>query len=310
MITASPRRLSVFKNVVEAGGFNAAAAQLGIAQPSVCAHVKALESQVGQPLFHRHRGSRPRLTKAGEALYGFALDMLRKSEEATLALANIRTDEAREITIAVHRDMAPSVLSAPLGAFTRKRPDMRIVTRIGTIEDVLELVRNETAELGVLLSSGAPSGLQSKLLRREPLWLVVAPDHPLTRRKAIAPAELARFPFVIGLRGSRYHQLVDAALKQMGLATYGVAMELQESAAVKEIVGQGTGIACLPRCTVEREVAAGSLVVVDVDAPAPEVEIRCVYQAALRPAVGKFLDHLRANVKESPSRAIVAASAT
>jgi DNA-binding transcriptional LysR family regulator len=307
MITASPRRLSVFKNVVESGGFNAAAAQLGIAQPSVCAHVKALESQIGQPLFHRHRGSRPKLTKAGEALYGFALDMLRKSEEATLALAHIRTDEAREITIAVHRDVAPSILSAPLGAFTRKRPDMRIVTRIGTIEDVLELVRNETAELGVLLSAGPPNGVQSKLLRREPLWLVVARDHPLARRKALAPAELARFPFVIGLRGSRYHALVDAALKQMGLATYDIAMELQESAAVKEIVGQGAGIACLPRCTVEKEVAAGSLVVVDVDAAAQEVEICCVYRAPLRPSVGKFLDHLRANVKDGPSRAIAAA---
>ena len=132
MISASPRRLSVFKNVVETGGFNAAAARLGIAQPSVCAHVKALESQVGQPLFHRHRGSRPKLTKAGEALYGFALDMLRKSEEASAALAHIRTTEAREITVAVHRDVAASFLPAPLSAFTRKHTATRIVTRIGT----------------------------------------------------------------------------------------------------------------------------------------------------------------------------------
>src|ERR1700687_4283728 len=100
MISASPRRLSVFKNVVETGGFNAAAAELGIAQPSVCAHVKALESQLGQSLFDRHRGSRPKLTKAGQAVYDFALDVLRKSEEATHALAHINASEARAITIA------------------------------------------------------------------------------------------------------------------------------------------------------------------------------------------------------------------
>jgi DNA-binding transcriptional LysR family regulator len=268
--------------------------------------VKALESQVGQPLFHRHRGSRPKLTKAGEALYGYALDMLRKSEEATLALAHIRTDTAREITIAVHRDVAPSILSAPLVAFTRNRPDMRIVTRIGTIEDVLELVRKETAELGVVLSLGVPNGMQSKLLRREPLWLVVAPDHPLARRKLLAPTELARFPFVTGPRGSRYHQLVDAALKQMGLANYKIAMECQETAAVKEIVGQGIGIACLLRCTVEKDVAAGALVAVELDAPVQEIDIRCVYRAPLRSATGKLLDHLRVHVKAVPSRAIAA----
>jgi DNA-binding transcriptional LysR family regulator len=294
MISASPRRLSVFKNEVEAGGFNAAATELGIAQPSVCAHVKALESQLGQPLFHRHRGSRPKLTKAGAALYDFALDMLRKSEEASTALAHIRTSEAREITIAVHRDAATSVLPAPLSAFTRKHPSIRIVTRIGTIENVLELIRDETADLGVLLSSGPLAGLQSQLLRREPLWLVVAPSHPLAGRKAIAPATLAKFPFVTGLRHSRYHHLVDAALKRIGLTRYDVTMEVQESAAVKEVVEQGAGIACLLRCSVAKEIEAGSLVVLDVDAPAQTLELRCAYRAPLRAPVAKLLDHLRA----------------
>jgi DNA-binding transcriptional LysR family regulator len=293
MISASPRRLSVFKHVVETGGFNAAATELGIAQPSVCAHVKALESQVGQPLFFRHRGSRPKLTKAGEALYGFALDMLRKSEEATDALADIRSSEARAITIAVHRDVAPSFLPAPLGAFTRKHPSTRIVTRIGTIEDVLELMRDETADLGLLLSAGPPRALQSDVLRREPLWLVAAPGHPLARRKAVAPVELAQLPFVAGLRHSRYQQMVEAALKRMGVPTCRVVMELEESAAVKEMVGQGAGIACLPRCTVEKEIKAGTLVLLDVKAPAQEVELRCVYRAPLRPPLASFLDHLR-----------------
>ena len=293
MISASPRRLSVFKHVVESGGFNAAAGELGIAQPSVCAHVKALEGQVGQPLFHRHRGRRPKLTKAGEALYGFALDMLRKSQEATHALAHIRSSEAREITIAVHRDVAPFFLPAPLGAFTRKHPNIRIVTRIGTIEDVLDLVRDETADLGLLLSSGPPAGVQSDVLRCEPLLLVAARGHPLARRKAVAPAELAQFSFVTGLRHSRYQQMVEAALKRMGLPACRVAMELQESSAIKEIVGQGAGIACLPRCTVEKEIAAGTLALLDVKAPAQQLELRCAYRAPLRSPVGKFLDHLR-----------------
>jgi DNA-binding transcriptional LysR family regulator len=293
MISASPRRLSVFKHVVETGGFNAAAAELGIAQPSVCAHVKALEGQVGQPLFYRHRGSRPKLTKAGEALYGFALDMLRRSAEATDALADIRSSEARAITIAVHRDVAPSFLPAPLGAFTRKHPGTRIVTRIGTIEDVLELLRDEVADLGLLVSSGPPRGMQSDVLRLEPLWLVAAPGHPLARRKAIAPAELARFPFVTGLSHSRWQQMVDAALRRMGIPAWRVAMELQESAAVKAMVGQGAGIACLPRCTVEKEIEAGTLALLDVMASAQEFELRCAYRAPLRPPLASFLDHLR-----------------
>jgi DNA-binding transcriptional LysR family regulator len=121
------------------------------------------------------------------------------------------------------------------------------------------------------------------VLRREPLWLVAAPGHPLARRKAVAPVELAQLPFVAGLRHSRYQQMVEAALKRIGVPACRVVMELEESAAVKEMVGQGAGIACLPRCTVEKEIKAG----------AQEVELRCVYRAPLRPPLASFLDHLR-----------------
>jgi DNA-binding transcriptional LysR family regulator len=79
----------------------------------------------------------------------------------------------------------------------------------------------------------------------------------------------------------------------MGVPTCRVVMELEESAAVKEMVGQGAGIACLPRCTVEKEIKAGTLVLLDVKAPAQEVELRCVYRAPLRPPLASFLDHLR-----------------
>src|SRR5262245_66455264 len=131
MISASPRRLTVFKSVVDLGGFNLAAAQLGIAQPSVGAHIKALEAQIGQPLFYRHRGSKPQLTKAGEAVYAFAVDVLRKSEETTNALAGLRKSEAEEIAIAVHRDIATQFLPERLATFARKHPKVRVVTRIG-----------------------------------------------------------------------------------------------------------------------------------------------------------------------------------
>ena len=86
-------------------------------QPSVGAHIRALESQIGQPLFHRQRGSRPKLTKAGEALYTFAVDLLRRSEETTHALDDLRKIDAHEIAIAVHRDLLSERYSAWLTAF-------------------------------------------------------------------------------------------------------------------------------------------------------------------------------------------------
>src|SRR5262245_48291445 len=227
MISASPRRLSVFKSVVDRGGFNAAATELGIAQPSVGAHIRALESQIGQPLFHRQRGSRPKLTKAGEALYTFAVDLLRRSEEATHALDDLRKLDAREIAIAVHRDLVADRYSKWLVAFAKRHPKAKIVTRTGTIEDVIALIREREVAVGFFLASGPVEGMRSEVLAHEPRLLVVSPRHPLANRKRVSPEEIARYPFVTGLRGSRFFELTDAALRQIGIGTYEVAMELQ-----------------------------------------------------------------------------------
>jgi len=293
MISASPRRLSVFKSVVDHGGFNVAAIQLGIAQPSVGAHIKALESQLGQPLFYRHRGSKPRLTKAGEALYAFTIDALKKSEEASRTLSDLRSAEASEITIAAHRDIASHLLSTRLTAFAAKFPRIRIVTRIGTIEDVLELVRNGRVHIALLLASGPLAGLRSDVLATEPLALVVAPQHPLARAQAVASAALSEFPFVTGLRQSSYFQIVDRALKKIGVAQYRIAMELQESPAVKDMVRHGAGIACLLRCTVDDEIRTGALTVVDLATPLQSLELRCAYREPIEDLTWKFVSHLR-----------------
>src|SRR5215470_11057064 len=289
MISASPRRLTVFKSVVDLGGFNLAAARLGIAQPSVGAHIKALEQQIGQPLFHRHRGSKPQLTKAGERVYAFAVDVLQKSAETTQALATMRKAETQEIAIAVQRDVATHFLPERLAAFTRKHPGVRVVTRIGTIEEVIELVRSNVVHLSLFPASGPIGGLRSEVLAHEPLTLVMSPQHPLAARPKVSPADIGSYPFVTGLRGSRYVALVRAALKAIGIERFDVSMELQESAALKEMVRHGAGIACLPRSTVTAELAAGTLVALNLAAPPQDLELRCGYRAPLTGAARRFV---------------------
>lgn len=294
MISASPRRLSVFKHVVDLGGFNAAASRLGIAQPSVGAHVKALESAIGQPLFVRHRGSRPQLTKAGEMVYAFAVDILRKSAETTHTLADLKAARTAEIVIAAHRDVAAYYLPKRLTAFSEKRPGVKLVTRIGTLEEVTELVRDQAADLGIILSLGPTAGIASEFLGNERLEFVASPAHPLATCRSVTPADLSRAPFVTALRSSRYFQMIDATLERMGVERYKVAMELQESAAIKEVVRHGKGIACLPRCTVNDEIAAGTLVALNVAAPPRDLQVRCVYRPPLFDVARAFLQLLRA----------------
>jgi DNA-binding transcriptional LysR family regulator len=298
VIAASSRRLSVFQCVVDAGGFNAAAMQLGIAQPSVGAHIKALETQVGQPLFRRQRGSRPQLTRAGEALYAYAVETLKRSAEASHLLADLRRAQAAEIVVGAHRDIAAHLLPVHLAAFARHAPKTRVVTRIGTLEEVLALVRAGDVDLGLFLAAAPVSGLHSEVFAHEPLAIVVPPGHPLARRRSIVPEQLEKLAFVSGLRGSRWANMIDNALRELGLAHCDVTMELQESSAVVRMVRHGGGAACLPLCSVAEEIAAGTLARLDLRDPLPPLELRCAWRRPLPEAADALLAHLRKAVAD------------
>ena len=302
MISASTRRLSVFKAVADLGGFNLAAEHLGIAQPSVGAHIKALEKQVAQPLFHRGRGMRAGLTKAGEALYTYAVEMLSRSEQASAALTGLEAAGSREIVIAAQRAVSNYFLPAHLAAFAERNPGVRIVTRTGTSENVLEMVRTRTVDLGLFQSLGPVPGVRSQLLVNEPLVLVVAPRHPLAQKTGITPAELSRHSFVGPLRDSHYFHMIDQVLRRIGLHDYEVSMELQDFAAVIEMARHGAGIACEMLCCVKSEIQSGLLVPLKLAGPTTTMQIRCANLSARSEPVRQLIEIMRGAVADQIAR--------
>ena len=70
-------------------------------------------------------------------------------------------------------------------------------------------------------------------------------------------------------------------------------MELEESAAAKEMVRLGLGIACLPRCTVAAELAAHSLAALKLATPLPDLELRCGHTGGLNANARLLLSELR-----------------
>ena len=76
--------LKVFESVARLGGMNRAAAELNTVQSNITARIKALEADLGWPLFER----RPRgvaLTAAGQRLMPYALRAMRLIADARRA---------------------------------------------------------------------------------------------------------------------------------------------------------------------------------------------------------------------------------
>ena len=80
--------------------------------------------------------------------------------------------------------------------------------------------------------------------------------------------DLASQPLILFDRGSSYYGLIHNLFRQAGVIP-NVAMELDSLEATKRMVEEELGIALVPLVTVERELAAGTLVRVDMSDAEP-----------------------------------------
>jgi DNA-binding transcriptional LysR family regulator len=311
MVVASMRRLDVFKAVVEHQGVNAAAEHLGIAQPSVTAHIKALENQIGTALFERQRGRRHlRPTPTGDELYRYACEAVSRSREISATLKRTQAAGAQRLTIAAQRVLANNVLPAVLADFLVHHSAARVSLHSETQELVWQLVRSGEADIALLFARQKPQDMRSQLIGSLELAFIAAPSHPLASRPSITPQELVDHAFVGGLQESEFFRLILEEMSDIGLHGCRFVLHLQDSVAVKRAVVENVGLACTFRLAIQHELSRGELVVLPVSGRTPRLPLYCVRRTSdaggeLSDAFIKHVErHIRNTAEIMPADAV------
>ncbi len=177
------RGLEYLVAVVDSGGFNAAARQLGVAAPSGHRMVRALEAELNVALIDR--STQPlRPTAYAAAYVERARGLLQQMRELDASLHDQTQAPRGSISLAVHTVVLQFVMPELLTRFHARHPEIRLdIAEAGAVRDL--------AKLGcdMLLQFGWPPP-QDAILRTlaETRWLVVAapaywarhgvPQHP------------------------------------------------------------------------------------------------------------------------------------
>lgn len=283
--------------MVDCGGVIAAADHLGIAQPSVTTHLRALEEQLGTTLFLRSRGRKNVITPMGEALYKYACDALSKSDELQKAVRRFEADSEQTLSLAVQRAIANYLLPQILAPFVRGRRTARISIYSETQEAALSLFNSGTVNAGILFDMPSLAQTDGVVIGHEPLVIVAAPSHPLASRRKISLQELELFEFIGGLRESQFFSLVEQTLHTAGLTKYRVTLHMQDSVAIKNAAIHGLGLACSPLCVLEDEIRSGKLIALDVLPQLPPLAIKLIVKQNL--TAKKLLDDFSSTVREA-----------
>jgi aminoethylphosphonate catabolism LysR family transcriptional regulator len=240
-------QLRAFHAVASEGSFTRGALRLGVSQPAVSVHIKALEQRYGVELFHR-QGQRIDLTPSGRELWQRTRRVFAELEDLEALMTS--AGELRTGRLEIGADGPFSVMDLVAG-FMARYPGVRVAVRIGNAARVLADLREIRTDLAVLNLIGSSSELYSEPLYRDRIAIVVPATHPWAPRAAITLEELAKEPLILREPGSATRALLLQALERSGLSPR-VALELGSREAVREAVLAGLGIGAV----FERELVA------------------------------------------------------
>ena len=241
------RQLRAFVAIAEEGTFTAASDRLVLVQSAVSATIRALERELGTPLFERTT-RRVALTDAGRVLLPEARATLEASRLAVDAVDQVKGGVRGTVSLGIMQATASDAVSVPrlIAGFQAEHPLVTVTAgHVGGSESIAAHVRDGSLDLGILSLPGESSGLKLTELGREPMLLACRPGHRLAQRASVSLAELADEPFVDGPPGWGMRTVTDDAFAAVGVGRT-LRFEINDSLSIVQFVAEGLAIALLP----------------------------------------------------------------
>lgn len=284
MVTRIPSLnwLRVFEAAARTESFARAAGQLNMSAAAVSQQVRALEGQLGTPLFHRHAHA-VTLTEAGRAYLPSVQQSLLMLETATTGLFG----ESREQRLFVQSVLlfAHGVLARGLPQFQAAHPQVSLALSTGNMAADFA---NQFTDLQIVFGNPSLFGTEGDELLREVLYPVAPPG---IAAQIQTLQDLFRFPLIeVSTHRASWVQLFDHLRLPHGQARYFFA---DNSLMAVELSAQGVGIALARAPASDAAVTAAGLVscLPDVEVPGQEA-YHLIYpdRNAMRPAARQFRD--------------------
>ncbi len=236
------QHLRSFIAVAEERHFGRAALRLGLSQPQVSRHVRALEEALGVALLTR-TSRRTDLTDAGR----------RALEDGRDALAAVERLHARAVAapgrvgVAFVWSTLAGFLAPLVAAAADARPRVELSVSQLRLVEIVPALRRGDVDLAITRPLHERSEMVELTLRSEPAVVALAANHPLAARERIAPDELAELPLILLRRelAPAAYDAARAAEAERGLRLR-IARHARSPAEALALAGAGLGAYRLP----------------------------------------------------------------
>ncbi len=236
------QKYEAFLKVTETGSFKQAALELGYTQAGMSYLISTLERELDVPLFVRDYGS-THLTSDGKDLLPWIQNVCNAERQMETRLSEIKHLDSGVVRVAAFTSTAIQWFPGIAKAFLKLHPgiDLQLIC-VDDEDELEEAVWRGDADCGFLVYP-IKRDLQAIALRRDPLLVVLPPQHPLADQPRISRKALAEEPY-IRLKSGTSSEMEE--LFRQNKVEPNVRFTIDSDYAVMSMVSAGLGFSVLP----------------------------------------------------------------
>lgn len=275
------KQLEAFVQVAEGGSFSKAAKELFLTQPTISAHIAALEKELNVRLFVRNT-KEVSLSDDGRELYQYArqiIDLQKKIEERFEA----GKDGGKHlITIAASTIPAQYLLPKVLIQFNEKYPQEQFKILETDSSKVVTQIVDHVADVGF-----TGTVLEKKHCRYIPFYkdelVIITPNTEKYRKlqeESVGNIKwIMEEHIIMREEGSGTRKEAQKQLKHAGIATddLNIIASIENQETIKKSVKQGMGISVLSKLATADEVEAGFMLAFPIPKADKGRDINLIY---------------------------------
>ncbi len=236
-------KYEAFVLAAETGSFKSTAEQLGYTQAGISYMMNSLEAEMGTALFTRdHSGVR--LTEDGRNLLPWIQDVCASERALQTRLGEVRRVESGTVRVAAFASIAIRWLPGIVDEFTKKHPNVQLEFACYENQGLLEEgVLHGDFDCGFVVMPAKENFFTIPLVQ-DPIYVALAPHHPLAQKDFFPSEALAKEPY-IKIRNPGYTEF-DAVFDRHGV-TANTRFVMDNDFAVMGMVNKGLGFSLFPK---------------------------------------------------------------
>ncbi|MBI9089412.1 MAG: LysR family transcriptional regulator [Desulfobacterium sp.] len=235
-------QLRTFITVAEEKNLTRAAKRMNTSQPAVSAHIKALEEEVGLPLFNRTPKGME-MTRHGLALREDGIRILEAGSHFLNHAKELKNNLSGDLTIGLNSDSDFLRTQGFFAWMHPQYPGIKFKITQSNSGSILQEIKSETLDAGYFLGKNTVKELDFLHLQTFNIVIVA----PSAWREEICHAQwadLARLPWIQNPPLCPFHDVLSQRLQILGLEPP-FAVTADQEATIKSLVCGEVGLALL-----------------------------------------------------------------